>query len=250
MEGFLCVLDRAYAEGAAGSGSEAELEVALTGNYTPDLFSPTRTIPSDPGAASRFIRSFTETAGHADLRLVFYCRASESTRVETRIARFVYLTARAGESIRNDLSSPLTCELQQIRKQVAAEIHRFQGILRFRKLADGLYYASIEPDGDILPFLGPRMARRFTDQRFCIHDRKRDTLYWHDGNRRPSIEVQRAAGSDKAQLAAAEDEEEQRLQTLWRRYFREIAIRERKNPRLQRMKLPARYWKYLPEMNR
>jgi probable DNA metabolism protein len=224
--------------------------VASTGSYTPDLFSPTRTVPTDPAAASRFIRSFSESAGHADLHLLFYCRASESNGVETQIARFVYLTAGAGESIRHDLSSPLTCALQQIRKQVAAEIHRFQGILRFRKLADGLYYAPIEPDGDILPFLGPRMARRFADQRFCIHDRKRDTLYWHDGSRRPSIEVERAAGSEKSRSVVTEDEEEQHLQTLWQRYFHEIAIRERRNPRLQRMKLPARYWKYLPEMNR
>ncbi|HSA34375.1 MAG TPA: DUF4130 domain-containing protein, partial [bacterium] len=34
---------------------------------------------------------------------------------------------------------------------------------------------------------------------------------------------------------------------MWRRYFKDIAIPERRNPRCQRRFMPVRYWKYLTE---
>jgi probable DNA metabolism protein len=38
-------------------------------------------------------------------------------------------------------------------------------------------------------------------------------------------------------------------QALWKSYFKNIAIGERKNPRLQRQFIPRRYWKNLVEMS-
>jgi hypothetical protein len=38
------------------------------------------------------------------------------------------------------------------------------------------------------------------------------------------------------------------VESLWREYFREIAIKERMNPRLQAKLMPRRYWKHLVEM--
>jgi hypothetical protein len=37
------------------------------------------------------------------------------------------------------------------------------------------------------------------------------------------------------------------IETLWRTYFRRIANPERRNPRLQRTLMPARYWDTLVE---
>jgi probable DNA metabolism protein len=37
------------------------------------------------------------------------------------------------------------------------------------------------------------------------------------------------------------------VQQLWQTFFRTIAIPERKNPRLQKSNMPAKYWKYLTE---
>jgi probable DNA metabolism protein len=36
-------------------------------------------------------------------------------------------------------------------------------------------------------------------------------------------------------------------QTLWKSYFENISIKERKNLRLQRQHMPRRFWKYLTE---
>ena len=45
------------------------------------------------------------------------------------------------------------------------------------------------------------------------------------------------------------DEKEEEYQKLWKTFFKRIAITERKNLKLQRQFIPARYWKYLPEKN-
>ena len=42
-------------------------------------------------------------------------------------------------------------------------------------------------------------------------------------------------------------EEEKTYQKLWQTYFKNIAIKERRNLKLQRQFIPTRYWKYLTE---
>jgi probable DNA metabolism protein len=43
-------------------------------------------------------------------------------------------------------------------------------------------------------------------------------------------------------------EGEKKYQQLWRTFFTEIAIPERRNPQLQKQFLPMKYWRYLVEM--
>ena len=43
------------------------------------------------------------------------------------------------------------------------------------------------------------------------------------------------------------DKDEKLFQSMWKEYFKSIAIKERLNPRLHRQHMPARFWKYMPE---
>ena len=43
------------------------------------------------------------------------------------------------------------------------------------------------------------------------------------------------------------EEGEDFYQKLWKLYYKQITIQERKNLRLHRQFLPRRFWKYLPE---
>jgi probable DNA metabolism protein len=43
------------------------------------------------------------------------------------------------------------------------------------------------------------------------------------------------------------EQEEEFYQTLWKQYFKSIAIEGRINPRLQMQHMPKKYWKYLIE---
>jgi len=39
------------------------------------------------------------------------------------------------------------------------------------------------------------------------------------------------------------------VQMLWKKYFKSMAIEERKNLKLQQQNMPKKYWKYLVEKN-
>jgi len=43
------------------------------------------------------------------------------------------------------------------------------------------------------------------------------------------------------------DKDEKLFQSMWKEYFKSIAIKERLNLRLHRQHMPARFWKYMPE---
>ncbi|MGF7185673.1 putative DNA metabolism protein [Desulfitispora alkaliphila] len=133
-----------------------------------------------------------------------------------------------------------TDPIHQASSKVRREKHRMLGLIRFQQLNNGIYYSSIEPDHFILPLIASHFANRFSDQRWVIHDLKRnqmllfDTTSWVIAHEAPLVELNFS-------------EEETVFQKLWREYFDHISIKERKNLKLQRNFMPERYWKHLIE---
>ena len=54
-------------------------------------------------------------------------------------------------------------------------------------------------------------------------------------------------GRDGRLDASIMDADEQLFQSLWRTYYKSIAIESRRNPRKIRQDMPVRYWKHLTE---
>ena len=103
-------------------------------------------------------------------------------------------------------------------------------------------YAAFAPDHNITMLLGQHFARRLADQRWVIHDCRRQLALFWDGARLAPVETPR----DLENLPRSS--QELQLQELWRTYHRRIAITSRRNPSLQRACMPRRYWRYLVEM--
>ena len=55
--------------------------------------------------------------------------------------------------------------------------------------------------------------------------------------------------SNAASRATAPSEDESRSRILWKTFHRTVAIENRRNTRLQRQFMPARYWTHLTEMD-
>ena len=146
------------------------------------------------------------------------------------------------------LQDPLRLQIQQTALKVSREVHRFKGLIRFRKLKTGVYYAPFHPTHPILMLLMPFFAGRFADQSLVLHDVKRGEVgYAQDGEwefldlGREKVEIGEQLKSENL------DGDEESFQQLWQTFFDSIAIRERKNPRLQRQFMPKKYWEYLVE---
>jgi probable DNA metabolism protein len=151
--------------------------------------------------------------------------------------------ARAGAELFEDYSRPDVRLLRAACQRVDREIHRLEGLARFSRRQDGLFTAPLEPDNDILAALMPHFRRRFGPQDFAIIDTRRLIAFEsRDGTIR--------AREGEAAAALLPDGTDEEALGLWRRYFDAIDNPARRNPALQRRLMPARYWKYLPELAR
>lgn len=111
----------------------------------------------------------------------------------------------------------------------------------FELSCDGIYYAVIEPDFNVLPLIIKHFKARYADQKWVIFDQKRHYGMYYDGSDMQIISE--AALAPRGTPHAAEVA----FQRLWQIYFRHTNIQERKNNKLHLQHVPMRYWKYLSE---
>ena len=142
-------------------------------------------------------------------------------------------------------------DLVQLSRKVKKEVHRFHGLVRFQKTADGMYFAPIDPDHDILKLLAGHFKDRYAPQRWVIYDTRRNYGIYYDLQTIKEIvlENHRIDFSSGNIAGEVRDVDEDFYRTLWQLYYEAINIIERKNIQQMNRAMPRRYWKYLPEKN-
>lgn len=219
-----------------------------------DLFSEKIFIETDDERAERIFKYLCQKYSEDVVMDVLYGFLSEAEGIELHLFRYLLQLWTRGERAVQNFADESVAAVRRTREQVAHEILRFQGFVRFRQLKNGVYYAPISPDANIIQMLAPHFSARFSDQSWVIHDTKRNTGLYYDGSQcRYLCNVEISPGTVAACregatnfmdiLASGEGD----LQKLWKEYHRAVAIEERVNPRSQRQRMPVRYWRYLVE---
>lgn len=131
-------------------------------------------------------------------------------------------------------------QIDEIKKRVSFEAHKFKGFVRFKSIDNNFLYCSIEPDNNILELIGDHFMKRFSNEYWIIHDISRNKAIIYDTNKYEIIELLQ---DDCKKLLDHKDE----YSSLWKCYFKFTTIEERKNLRLQRQMMPKRYWKHIFE---
>ena len=153
------------------------------------------------------------------------------------------------KNVLQDLSIGEVLTFTQLERKVLREVHRLNMFLRFEQTADGTWFAPVAPKYDVVPFTLDHFKSRFADQCWLIYDTRRGYGFYYDTRTVEEITLEQPAfNPETGKLPPeAQSEEEQQWQALWRSYFKNIAIKERTNPRLQQQFMPKRFWKYLTE---
>lgn len=213
-------------------------EITMGGDFQLSLASEIREITTDPGKSDRVWRAVQNRISERSMEDLYRVYLSEHHDAGIIIYRYIKLGLQLGRKIENYLQHPHVCAVRVLSRRVANEAHLFLGLIRFKKLRNGLFYASYEPDNNITQLIAGHFARRFQDQPWIIHDRRRAVCALYNGE-----EV--IFASEVPDFVSKDSDEE--YEELWKKYFTSIAIESRKNPRLQRSHMPRRYWKHLPE---
>lgn len=212
----------------------------------PPLFGHVHEVVTEHKKSKRVLLGLEKRVGKEGVRELYLAYLSELPDIEILILQVVRYYLRATGQAASNYARGDVLRLKQINKAVSRERHRFKAFVRFKLLKDGLYFAIIEPDFNILPLVARHFRDRYADQMWLIYDQKRKYGIYYDG-RQCMQEVTLSAtdtGSDSTHILA---EDEALYDTLWKQYFKSTNISERKNTKLHVQHVPKRYWKYLNE---
>jgi len=150
----------------------------------------------------------------------------------------------------NNFGHPSVIAISKMDKSVNREKHRMKAFIRFQETADGIFYAPIEPDYNVLPLISSFFKNRYADQKWIIYDLKRHYGLYYDLEKVEEIKLDYAPDvkSSAINLPYEVLQEKQELYSLlWNDYFKSTNIVARKNMKLHLQHVPKRYWKYLTE---
>ena len=158
------------------------------------------------------------------------------------IFKYLKIAFKYKKNIHAFLHIDIVRQIDEIKKRVSFEAHKFKGFVRFKSINNNFLYCSIEPDNNILELIGDHFMKRFSNE-YCInHDISRNKALVYDTNSYESIELSK----DNYQKLI---EHNDKYSSLWKAYFNSTTIQERKNLRLQKRMMPKRYWKHIFEVS-
>lgn len=226
----------------AYSRDEKPEKISKTWDFQHNLFTKAITIDTDDKKADKVFNAIRDKISFHTLKNIYYVFLSELENADTLIYNYLKLGFKFGEKyVAGNYSDDIIFKFQEICKKVGKEKHRVLGIMRFQLLNKSIYYGAIEPDYNIIALIAPHFARRMADQKWIIHDLRRKIAIVYN-------QIEWIMSEFDITEPLLFDEQEKVYQSAWKKYFEKIAIKERKNTRLQKQCMPSRYWKHLTEV--
>ncbi len=216
--------------------------------YQPALFEETMQVETNSEHAERVVKGIKKKAGK-NFYQFFYAAHNDRDQIENELFAYAKLILDSQSNRSSDYSNPFVLKVSQYGKSVGREKHRMEAFVRFRLTKDDIYFASIEPDFDVIPLIKRHFEDRYQDQKWLIYDLKRDYGIYYDLKKTERIQI--TFGQNKIDILSTSaeifSEEEMDFQELWANYFKSTNIVSRKNMKLHLQHVPKRYWKYLSE---
>ncbi|MCG6185929.1 TIGR03915 family putative DNA repair protein [Maribellus maritimus] len=245
FEGLLTAVFECY------SRKDFPEDIVSQKNEQKNLFAERFEVLSDAAKADRVWSGAQKKLSKRNNQMLFYAFLSEEPGIEMKILRFFQRLFLEKHPIETDYSDSDVLSLSQLSQKVLKEAEQIRQFVRFQHTRDGLYFCGIDPRYDVIPLTVEHFRNRFADQSWLLYDLKRSYGVLFHEEKLEEVEISQKefhSLTGKVNQDVLEEEEEL-YQTLWKSYFKNINIKERKNLRLQRQHMPRRFWKYLPEIN-
>lgn len=235
FEGLLTCIFEAYVS------KERDVSIINKETYIRSFLDEIRKIETDMTKFERVYSSISKKISYSAEKIVYRAWLSESEKAPDLIYHFLRVGYKMGSKVINFIQDPLINKIIELDRKVGGEAHRFLGLLRFKEISDGIFYAGYEPDYNITVLVAPHFTRRLSNQPFIIHDKKRNISAVFDGENMVLTDKIPSITDEKTNT---EDE----YASLWKTFFKTIAIKERKNLRTQMQFMPKKYWKNIVEI--
>lgn len=225
-----------------------DVQIVHAETFQNSFFAEPIEIITNSEKADRVLKRLEKQLGKSGVQNILYAFLSEDFSRETILLQTIsYAVANSDKNILNDFSHNSVMELSKLVKSVHRERHRMKAFIRFELLKDGIYFAEILPDFDVLTLIITHFKNRYQDQKWLIYDSKRGYGVYYDLTSVEIISLDQPSSFGESRKKDLLDEKELNYQKLWIEYFDHTNIKERKNDKLHVQHVPKRYWKYLTE---
>lgn len=212
------------------------------------LFGTIHKVYTNTEKSRRVLQKITQQLTRSSCTQFYKTFLSELPGIENTLLRYVQYVLDGKTGAENDYGHADVLMVQQTSRKVDREKHRMKAFVRFELTGDGLYYAVVQPDFDVLVLISKHFKESYADQRWMIYDAKRKYGIYYDLEKVSPVEVQfNDHTGNKTGDHFMYDEREKLYQTLWQQYFSSVNIKARRNMKLHIQHMPKRYWKYLTE---
>lgn len=197
-------------------------------------------IQTDSKKAEKIADALIRYGGYDVPGKIKACILSCDTNALLYAFRFAYKTIYYKKDLSGALNDKTVSDFIYTEQKVWTEAHRMKGFLRFSESHGGVIYARYSPDNDITELIAPHFIKRLSGLPFVIHDVKRNKVAVSDGYNMLFDKINLPANFIPSKRESAFSE-------LFKTYYKEINIEERKNIKQQTSYMPRRYRKYMPE---
>jgi probable DNA metabolism protein len=225
-----------------------EFDAIPVKNAPSDLFFDHRIITTDLEKATRIQKGLIKNVGSSVAKDFYRAFLSEDPKAWEASLKIQLEIFKGNPSILQNYGDHHVLYFAQTLKKVSRERHRMKAFIRFQKSNDGLYFAVIEPDFNVLPLIADFLKNRYAGQPWLIYDLHRKYGLHHENGSIAEVQLspeEKTALSTQVNLSM--DEKDEHFQKLWKQYFKSTNIEARKNMKLHLRHVPKRYWKHLTE---
>ena len=244
LEGLLTAIFEFYER------KPGKIQLVSRKNFHPKILEEVYDVINDEAKAGRVWKGLKKKIG-SDWQMRFYktylSESEESFQHLFDFACYIFDNPAGAEA---NYGNDSVIAISKMDKSVNREKHRMKAFIRFQETSDGIFYAPIEPDYNVLPLIGTFFKNRYADQKWIIYDAKRHYGLYYDLEKVEEIKLDYIPISKSNPMKLPTDtlEEKQELYSLlWNDYFKSTNIPARKNMKLHLQHVPKRYWKYLTE---
>lgn len=236
FEGYMTAVYDSYYSQAKPS------KIVSMDDYEPSLIDNIINIVSDSIKSDKVYSGIRNKISQNALMNVYHVFLSGIKNSDTLLYEYIKLGFKLGKEVDMHLHNDTVLNIHKISRKVSLEKHRMLGFVRFTKLLNDIYYSAISPDHNILSLIAPHFAERLQDQKWIIHDLRREIAVVYNAKEWVISAMPKDYIDIKKMI-----EDTEHYENLWKNYFTNIAIKERTNPKLQKLMMPVRYRAHLIE---
>lgn len=251
---FLCedsidgIFTGVYEAWSSGHGHKnVSLTTHIPDNYT--LFDEYISVITQLEKSQKVANTLRKRLGKEIYSQICEAAAAQESATQNKIlpkADAIYHTIVLALSLKDSsrvleyLSLPYVHRVFELSRRTGNEAHHLLGFLRFQELENGVLFARIHPQNDVLPLLGEHFSDRLPEENFMIYDETRKKAALH--RKGSYFFLTGTEGLDEEMLLRFSPQE-QEYQKLWCGFFDSISIEARCNPKLQNQNIPKRFQK-------